>query len=282
MSKSEIDKICNEHNIHNYTINEDGSIDVNGFVDLNWYDFKEFPIKFNIIRGSFKCNNNELTSLKNGPVEVYGNFECDNNELTSLEGGPKLVTGSFHCNDNGLTSLKGSPKEVGGYFNCNNNKLTSLKYGPQKVGDSYWCGYNNLTSLEFNPKSISGTFFCVGNKLKTLVGSELEFVTIFNCSGNNLTDLKGAPKKVNEIGVGSNYIMNFNGFESEFLTINIKNNPIEKLIGSDLLPYDFVKAFKTFKIIDENKVNLKRFKYVMSLFNLDTKYLNIPRFYKTT
>ena len=69
-----ISLICEKYNIKNYTINPDGSIDVNGSVDLSQYKLIELPLRFNKITGYFDCSNNNLTSLKGCPRWVGGNF----------------------------------------------------------------------------------------------------------------------------------------------------------------------------------------------------------------
>ena len=99
-----IHDICKKYKIYNYTVNDDGSIDVNGSVNLRFNGLSEFPLRFNKIFGSFYCDNNELTSLKNGPNWIKGSFRCDFNELTSLEFSPKYVGGDFNCSHNPLTS----------------------------------------------------------------------------------------------------------------------------------------------------------------------------------
>ena len=72
-----------------YTINDDGSIDVNGSVDLSGRGLSKLPFKFRNVNGSFRCNNNQLTSLEGAPNSVGGSFYCYNNQLTSLEGALK-------------------------------------------------------------------------------------------------------------------------------------------------------------------------------------------------
>ena len=140
MTNQEIHNICNEYNITNYTINRDGSIDVDGDVNLSYMELTEIPLKFNKVRGCFYCYGNKLTSLEGSPERVGGNFSCYNNQLTSLIGSPKEVGGYFSCsNNNQLTSLEGSPKEVGGGFYCHNNQLTTLEGCPEIVGDSFDC-----------------------------------------------------------------------------------------------------------------------------------------------
>ena len=81
-----IDEICKEYGITDYTINSDGSIDVNGSVYLNDKNLTELPLKFNKVGGDFDCSGNFITSLLRCPKEVGGYFYCYNNELTTLKG----------------------------------------------------------------------------------------------------------------------------------------------------------------------------------------------------
>ena len=78
-----IDSICKKYDITNYTINPDGSIDVDGHVDFSKKGLKSIPLKFGKVSGSFYCYNNNLTSLEGGPDEM-GDFNCDNNPITPL------------------------------------------------------------------------------------------------------------------------------------------------------------------------------------------------------
>ena len=124
--------LCNKYGIYNYTINTDGSIDVNGNVYLSNKKLTKLPLKFNIVSEDFFCCHNQLTSLEGSPREIGGDFSCSHNQLTSLEGGPK---------------------EVGGYFNCiNNNKLTTLEGGPTKIGGNVYYEGNPLPYIILNSK----------------------------------------------------------------------------------------------------------------------------------
>ena len=97
--KAEIEAWCDEIGIEKYTINSQGEIDVNGYVDLSRRDFKELPYKFGKVKGWFdlgECKN--LTSLKNCPNYVDWFFRCsDCPQLDSLEGCPKEVKYNFFC-----------------------------------------------------------------------------------------------------------------------------------------------------------------------------------------
>ena len=99
-----IDSICKKYDITNYTINPDGSIDVDGHVDFSKKGLKSIPLKFGKVSGSFYCYNNNLTSLEGSPTHVSGSFNCYNNNLTSLEGGPDEM-GDFNCDNNPITPL---------------------------------------------------------------------------------------------------------------------------------------------------------------------------------
>ena len=145
-NEQEIRDICKKYKITNYTINPDGSIDVDGSVYLNNKGLTKLPLKFNKVIGTFEIFNNQLTSLEGSPKEVSGTFDCFNNQLTSLIGGPERVDGGFKCTYNKLTSLKGSPERVGGYFKSSYNKISSLEGSPIII--------NGYLELIDNPISI--------------------------------------------------------------------------------------------------------------------------------
>jgi len=110
MTTSEIHKICKEHNIKYYTINDDMSISVDGSVNLSYRNLKSIPIKFKEVGGYFYCHNNQLTSLEYCPETVGGDFYCNVNQLTSLEYCPETVGGDFSCHSNNLTNFDGLPE----------------------------------------------------------------------------------------------------------------------------------------------------------------------------
>ena len=182
----DIDAICKKYLRKNYygnlgpcTINRDGTIDVNGNVDLSpmnpWsVGFERLPLKFNYVSGNFYCNNNKLKTLEGVPKEVGGYFNCCHNKLTSLEGAPK-VGGDFYCGYNKLVSLEGAPRDLGGFFDCRYNQLTTLEGSPREVGGYFNCGHNKLTSLKGAPKEV-GSFNCDKNPLPQLIIDNYEYI----------------------------------------------------------------------------------------------------------
>jgi hypothetical protein len=127
--KNTIDALCNKYEIKNYTINGDGSIDVDGDVNLESFNLKSIPVKFNTVGGYFMCGHNQLTSLV---------------------GCPNTVGGYFMCNNNQLTSLLGCPNEVDDYVNCNFNPFTTLEFCPTVVGGRFFCGTTQLPNEYIN------------------------------------------------------------------------------------------------------------------------------------
>ena len=180
-----IHSICKRYHITDYTINEDGSIDVHGKVDLSNQVFgrTKLPLKFRNVTGNFYCSSNQLTSLEGGPRFVGGHFHCSN-KLTSLEGSPQSVGGNFYCDHNQLTSLEGSPQSVNGSFYCRNNQLVTLEGSPQTVGGDFYCSNNQLTSLEGTPSHVGGGFYCSNNQLTTLEGGPRFVGGNFYCFNN--------------------------------------------------------------------------------------------------
>jgi hypothetical protein len=174
-SNSNIEEICREYRIKNYSINEDGSIDVEGDVYLSNGGYaldsedaiklNQLPLKFGRVSGDFNCSYNQLKSLEGSPREVGGKFNCNNNQLTTLEGGPKVV-GDFFCSNNKLTSLEGSPKEVYRFY-CSNNQLTSLEGAPREVGGDFFCKNNKIWSF-IGPEGIGGYFDCGNNPIELI------------------------------------------------------------------------------------------------------------------
>ena len=149
-SKKDIHSICDEYGINDYTINPDGSIDVDGNVILS-YDFE---------RG-------ELTKIPLKFAKVIGDFECDRNQLTTLKGSPTSVGGDFHCSGNKLISLEYCPESVGSHFYCQDNQLTSLEYCPE-IGRDLNCRRNKITDFRGVPEFFEGYFFCEGNPIEEI------------------------------------------------------------------------------------------------------------------
>ena len=296
-----IEELCDKYKIRNYTINDDGSIDVNESVFLNGINqagsanpdgLTHIPLKFNKVDGHFDCSHNIINTLEGAPKYVTGNFYCESNSLISLEGSPERIDGAFDCSNNGLKSLKGSPKYVTGDFNCSNNGLktleesnlietksfdcsynilTDLKGSPKKVG-YFSCGYNYLTTLEGCPKIIKGHFDASYNELTSLKFGPESVNGYFSCNNNYMKNFEYIPKYIkNSLSLKHNQIDDLKGLEEvdKNQMIYMNGNPIS-LIFNDSEKYSNMEPFKIFKVINGSEINIKRFKYVLtSIFDYD-------------
>lgn len=164
------------------TIHPDGSVDVDGDVEIWNQDWEKLPIKFGktgpfwinstpltTLDGcphtcsGFWISNLKITTLEGGPKHVHGDYGFGQCLITSLIGAPEKVTGKFDCSYSPIKTLDGSPRLVGS-FNCTSTHITDLKGGPEELTDyergmegGYFkaerCSY--LTSLDGLPKSVA-------------------------------------------------------------------------------------------------------------------------------
>ena len=141
-SFEDLHEICKNYRITNYTINEDGSIDIEGDVNLCGRKLTKLPLKFGRVSGGFYCYYNKLATLEGCPTQVGGGFDCSYNNLTTLEGCPTHVSGGFSCSNNKLSTLEGCPTHVGRHFYCDNNQLITLEGCPTHVGGGFYCSNN--------------------------------------------------------------------------------------------------------------------------------------------
>jgi hypothetical protein len=165
---SEIERLCKEYGIEEWTINSDGLVDVDGGVHLSRKELTKIPISFGRVGGDFDCGHNQLTTLEGAPREVGGGFYCGLNRLTTLKGAPREVSGGFYCSYNQLTTLEGMPDIVGGDFYCNSNQLATLTGAPNRVGGNFSCHDNQLWTFKGAPEFIRGNFYCYGNKISEI------------------------------------------------------------------------------------------------------------------
>lgn len=160
-----------------------------------------------------------------------------------------------------------------------------------KIKGRFECSWCNLTSLENGPKWVGGNFMCTHNSLTSLEGGPEYVGGLYNCRGNKLTSLKGIAKKVgfgkdpNKIGgdisdgvcLHENFIKDLDGFDCDFKgKFLAARNPITVLLGKNESynqeDSEFIYWFKKLNVVDSGKLNLKKFKYLMNMF--DYRYYN--------
>lgn len=211
MNKEQIISWLKEHNIQNYFIYNDLTIDVEGDVNITKMSLENIPVQFHVVNGCFDCINNNLTSLKGCPKYIDGNFYCNNNnKLVNLEGGPETVTKTYECDNNLLVTLQGLAQNIGMDFKCSSNRLTKLEYLPKiikgnlninknnlislqgcsdVVEQNFDCSKNDFISLKHAPKSIGNCFFCYFNNITSVIGFNSKFFRFLH-TGNIIPELK--------------------------------------------------------------------------------------------
>ena len=147
----EIESLCDRYNIRNYSITEDGVVNVDGDVSLEYSSLYKIPLTFGIVNGRFDIERNNLISLEGSPREcVY--FYCGMNGRFEFD---SVLT------KKGLTSLKGCPDKVESFW-CNNNDLTSLEYISESV-ITIACRNNQIRDFKGVSEFFEGEIACEEN-----------------------------------------------------------------------------------------------------------------------
>lgn len=150
-----INKMCGHYGIINYSINNDGLVDVDGDVVIHSPYLKKMPISFGEVTGKFEMHG-IFETLEGCPKVVGGDFSFFDCEVNSLEFGPTIVGGNYNCSNNNLTSLLGAPKEIGGIsFRLISNKIEELKHISSGSNLRFVSAFNNnLYSINGLPETV--------------------------------------------------------------------------------------------------------------------------------
>ena len=104
---------------NNITYNDDGSINVDGDVDVKHNNLTKIIPKFNIVNGCVDFSNNKLKSLENSPKIRNGFFSCRNNNLNDFKYSPIKVNGG----EMSVNGIKNGLSYTGSFYGyCNQLK----------------------------------------------------------------------------------------------------------------------------------------------------------------
>lgn len=140
-----------------YSINPNGSVNINGTLNLRHKQFTdgEIPVKINYASGVL-VDNCGLKSIKNLPRKISETYSDD-------------ISGYYWINENEIESLIGCPKKVKRFI-ASNNKIKSLEGAPEYVHDACILNDNNIESMEYCPKYIGLTLHIWNNPIKSIIG----------------------------------------------------------------------------------------------------------------
>lgn len=121
-----IHNICERYNINKYTINSNGSIDVDGNVELSYNRLKRLPIKFNYVSGSFDVSCNMLTTLEGLPKHIGGYLNLDYNHIEVLN--LDLICDSISISENIIKRIEYINPNIIDNIRIHNNQGIISKY----------------------------------------------------------------------------------------------------------------------------------------------------------
>lgn len=239
----QIEEYLASHQIHNFTIDNNLVVNVDGDVVLTDLKLSSLPCQFGVVTKSFDCSHNELRTLKGAPYQVGGYFMCSHNQLSSLEYGPNKVKGSYIAHYNQLTSLEFVSHEIG--------------------GDLIVC-QNQLKNLLHCPNIIPGYLNAADNKLETLLGCAQE-VGSLHIANNKLENFQYIAKHIHQLLLAQ---------DNPLTTLDDLPEICHKLqFDTHLLSYDFsnvennqshrveMSLVELRKVILEYKLNMKKVSY---------------------
>lgn len=161
--QAQISSWLQHHNITEFTINQDNTVDVPGDVHFLSPRFKKLPFQFRHIGGDLAISNGMLQSswgfpkqldgslhwsglesaadLSHLPVHVKGDAIFDWCKTTFEKSSMRIVDGSFVVLHALLTTFKGFPTHIGGTLRVQNDRddtaVSSLEGLPQTIGSGH-------------------------------------------------------------------------------------------------------------------------------------------------
>ena len=165
---------------------------------------------------------------------------------------------------------------------CDEHKIYHYEIdGQGRINTSYSVSLCDLGLEELPVKFgiVEGSFNISRNKLTNLKGCTKYIGGEFDCSDNELTSLEGCPKSIGQGFYADRNCLSDLDFIPDSMVGDFycDNNILES--GFNGVNIDFLRAFKSFKIIQDNVVNLKRLKYLMSMFDKPIKIEEIEKYY---
>ena len=166
----------------------------------------------------FNKNISDLTGIEDFTALTY--LYCGGNLLTSLDVTQNTALTYLYCGGNLLTSLDVTQNTALTSLGSTGNLLTSLDVTQNTALTDLYCGGNQLTSIDVTQNTALTYLYCAENQLTSLDVTQNTALTGLYCEGNQLMCLNMK-----------------NGNNSNFIQINITNNPNLNCIEVDDVAY---------------------------------------------
>lgn len=194
-----------------YTINQDGTVDIDGdcFINPCWHICKTIPVRLGHVKGSCYYDGDSMVEdLSGSPRRIDGDFRCKNIGLKTLNGAPDYVGCRFEIVGKEITSLAG----LTGRYRIMDITMTAIKEWPDfpvRVKQLYVNSENFLEAgmpsvaqfREFVPKAIGLAHYPWQTILKLMEkGQILEAALLFSehYPGEQLLPTKTVPSDIGE------------------------------------------------------------------------------------
>lgn len=172
-----------------------GSLDVNGFTELEYLDCSNdgmpgHEMNRSSVSEQLAGDCNQLSSLNAGGCSALEVLRCDNNQLGSLNVSGCSVLEILSCNSNQLSSLSVSGCPALEVLSCSNNELTSLDVSGCQALAQLDCGGNQLAFADLPPTPQGGAYdygeqseIVIGSGGVVMVGEEIDLSAYASVAG---------------------------------------------------------------------------------------------------
>ena len=158
-----IQKWLDDHDVTNYTINQDNTVDVAGDLNLNGLRFKKLPVTFNKVDGSIYLVSSLLETLEGLPATVPGDLHLNATKLQTTKGMPSQIDGSLDISESVFPTFVGSGlKIIEADLILTKTIIKSFDECPEVGGDIRLENASGFTSLAGMPEAIGGGFYIGG------------------------------------------------------------------------------------------------------------------------
>ncbi|WCO01070.1 T9SS type A sorting domain-containing protein [Psychroserpens ponticola] len=215
-----------------------------GFINIEYQNVSDLTgIEAFINMTSFRCNNNQITSLDLSANTAITYIKCNDNGLTSINLSGLTNLETLDCYNNSLTNIDVSGFTALSNLRCYDNGLTSLNTSGATALEGIWCYNNNLTNLDVSTNTSLLELTCTNNNLTSLNVSGATALEQLYCSENSITSMDvSANTNLYDIIVNNNALTSLNvanGINSSILASNFNatNNPNLTCIQVDDVAY---------------------------------------------
>lgn len=247
-------KFCKDYGLSNWSVDDNGVIDIQGKLNLSHANLTEIPVPFGTVSDYVDFSFNKLSSFKNFPKKIGGNkLQLKANNFESLVGLKDIeFVGSIYLHENPIKSFQGFPSHYYGdtltLSDCgltteilNTLRMTVLNNHFNLMIDNNDIDVLNLINIKFAVQNndiarskVYRQLLAFNNKIKKIKHIPIAF-DHYNLSNNEISNLAFLKKvnRITDISLSGNKITeeSFKGLllDNAPLKLHLYFNPIKSL-----------------------------------------------------